>query len=58
LVIGNDNVPGLKKLKKVKDNMITMKETLEKMNIPTKELYNASKDVIEKELKMLENMVA
>jgi hypothetical protein len=38
--------------------MKTMKETLEKMKIPTKELYNASKDVIEKELKMLENMAA
>jgi L-arabinose isomerase len=56
LVIGNDNVPGTKKLKNVEDNMKTMKETLEKMNIPVTLLYNKTKDEIKTELKRIEIM--
>ena len=54
LVIGNDNVPGLDSLDGVKDNMNTMKETLEKMNIPVTFLPNKTKDEIKTELKRLE----
>ena len=46
--------PGLDSLDGVKDNMNTMKETLEIMKIPVTYKYNKTKDEIKTELKRLE----